>query len=358
MPPHNSSPKTKIYKAWSFNPSSVSYKNVSFQFARVQNFVLFTAAQKMTYFLIILFYWRPCLADISHLTNKFSKLLGGGGGGGGTVATLEPPLYIYDDHHFGQNHHYYVPEVTNRPPSPPPSPPTTEFTLPEIIINRSVQPDGRHYYAPPSVAYDDISATYLPPNVASTYLPPSDVVHPQSDEVPNNDEMDAGGYIITPPSQTYLPVRQPAGRQLKTGAKSTPLRLQLNEMKCLANSINGYFKVVLSVQSFLSTAPVIDEDVAAANDCNIQLVQSRIVIDINGASFSRCAIRSCDENGKAKLCLKLRFPLIKGMTTLGDSLLTLQCLVQVPIISKTHALHLGVSRDKYDAGHADFRAQF
>lgn len=317
--------------------------------------------KNMTYFLMVttLFWWRSASADISHLTNKFNKLIGGGGSVATLVLAEPPPVFVYDEQ-FDQ-HHYYVPAADpNRPaPLPPqrPSPPTTtEFTLPEIIINRSAQLKDQQHYIPPPAYDEDISGTYLPPSpISSTYLPPDEHLsnHPQFDEIPVGDSADKndGGYIISSPSQTYLPAttRQTVvGRKPKAEVnKSTaPLRLQLLEMKCLANTDSGYFKVSLAVQSFLVNVPVIDED-ASASDCNIQLVQSRIVIDINGASFSRCAIRLCNETGQGQLCLKLRFPQIKGMSTLGDSLLTLKCLPQSTIVAKTHALQVAVSRDKY-----------
>lgn len=340
--------------------------------------------QNLSRWLVFVFCFRFISADVSHLNRKLHRLL----------SHLEPPFYVYDRHH----NHYYVPpiaSVTVIPivePISPSLPSTTEFTLPEIIINRSIIPKKsldndpsqyddipNHRYIPPtqqepSVIYaDQPDNTYIPsqfrpesdqepPN--SGYLPsiihdrppvPNDGIYnlPERPDVQFDEEsaVDDTGYVLEPIPQ-YLPAaRQPESRQLKGGDFSLPLRLTLQELQCLAaNKPGGYFRATLLVQSLLEHVPVIDsETVLATSDCDIRFVNSRIFINIAGEAFERCAVKRCDSfanDEKHQLCLKLRFPQIKGMTTLGDSILTLQCQGQKRVVTKTHSLHVGVSRDK------------
>lgn len=336
--------------------------------------------------LVLVFCLSFISADISHLNRKLHRLLG----------HLEAPFNVYDP-----NHHYYVPPIASVtvipiPEAIPSIPTTTEFTLPEIIINRSIIPKKslhsdptqyddipNHRYIPPtqqepSVIYaDQLDNTYItsqsrpesdqePPNIG--YLPSitptndnpaaendgsydqSDRPDVQFDEEPAS--IDDNGYVPEPIPH-YLPVaRQPESRQLRGGGFSLPLHLTLQELQCLAaNKPGGYFRATLLVQSPLEHEPVIDsETVLATSECDIRLVNSRIIINIAGEAFERCAVKRCDplvHDENHQLCLKLRFPQIKGMTTSGDSILTLQCQGQKRVVTKTHALHVGVSRDKY-----------
>lgn len=319
---------------------------------------MYKHSRNLSRWLVFVFCFSFISGDISHLNQKLHRLLN----------NLEPPFYVYDRHH----NHYYVPPIASVPVIPiseviPPSlPSSTEFSLPEIIINRSVIPKKSLDSDP--LQYGDIpNQKYIPPtqqepsviHADNTYIPSQ--LRPESDqEPPNNhpstqndgyDHEPAIDYMMEPIPQ-YLPAaRQPDSRQLKGSGFSLPLRLTLQELQCLAAiKPGGYFRAtLLLVQSPLEHLPVIDsETVLATSECDIRLVNSRILINIAGESFERCAVKRCDSSDHDyQLCLKLRFPQIKGMTTLGDSILTLQCQGQKRVASKTHALHVGVSRDRY-----------
>lgn len=330
---------------------------------------------------VLVFYFSFVIADITHLNQKLHRLLN----------HLEPPFYVYDQHH----NHYYVPPIASVTVIPtveeisPSRPTTTEFSLPEIIINRSIIPkesldsgpsqyDANPRYIPPTQQEpsdaDQPYNTYIPPQSRPEtvqeppnigYLPSITPTHdqplaqndglydqPDRPDVQFDEEPAIDGNVLDPIPQ-YLPAaRQPESRQLKGRGFSQPLRLTLQELQCLAaNKPGGYFRAKLLVQSTLEHAPVIDsETVRATSECDIRFINSRILINIAGEEFERCAVKRCDSSAhddNHQLCLKLRFPQIKGMTTLGDSILTLQCQGQKRVVTKTHALHVGVSRDRY-----------
>lgn len=118
------------------------------------------------------------------------------------------------------------------------------------------------------------------------------------------------------------------------------LRLRLKDMRCLSA---GYFRAVLKLDSFLGAAPTVDQDNDDQQDkrCELRLSRSFLLLDISGENFDRCGVRSCGQD----LCLRLRFPAIRGLRTSGDSILTLHCKAQERVAVKTHALKMGVAND-------------
>lgn len=296
--------------------------------------------------------------------------------------TLRPP-YLPNEYNP-----YYVPDVT------------TEAFIPEIIVNRNLRDDFsavsnvrqsdsffpylNNSYLPPSnrpplmdipettqtsrppISFDPIDTpAYIPPTVAQN---PNDIVN----DFPPKPSLNPDGYkylpptqqtpsvqqdpdlsddfipIITPPSQGYLPSQSKA-RELRDelvfrdspNLKNSQLQLELNELRCLPN-IGGYFKAILSVQSFLQSVPIIENDNQDVR-CDLEVIRTRIVINIAAVDFRRCGVESC---GSQQLCLKIRFPQIQGLRTLSDAVLTLQCRTQERVVSKTHALRIGLNRDK------------
>lgn len=295
------------------------------------------------------------------------------------LRTLKPP-YLPNEYNP-----YYVPDVT------------TEAFIPEIIVNRNLrddfsssvssirQSDGiypflNNSYLPPSnrpplmdipettqptkppISFDPIDTpAYIPPTIAQN---PNDIMN----DVPTKTTLNPDGYkylpptqqiptvqqdpdssdnfipMVSPPSQGYLP-SQTRGRELRDeifpATQNSQLQLELNELRCLP-SIGGYFKAILSVQSFVQSLPMIENDVQDVR-CDLQVIRTRIVINIASADFRRCGVESC---GSQQLCLKIRFPQIQGLRTLADAVLTLQCRTQDRVVAKTHALRIGLNREK------------
>lgn len=135
------------------------------------------------------------------------------------------------------------------------------------------------------------------------------------------------------PAPVYLPPSD--GNQ-----DQNQLRLRLKDMRCLSA---GYFRAVLKLDSFLGAAPTVDQDNDDQQDkrCELRLSRSFLLLDISGENFERCGVRSCGQD----LCLRLRFPAIRGLRTSGDSILTLHCKAQERVAVKTHALKMGVAND-------------
>ncbi|KAJ6633417.1 hypothetical protein Bhyg_16333 [Pseudolycoriella hygida] len=297
--------------------------------------------------------------------------------------TLKPP---YLRNNFNP---YYIPDTTSTT--------TAEAFIPEIIVNRNLrdefnsvrQSDGffpylNNSYLPPSnqpplmdipettlstrppISFDpiDTPTAYIPPTVAQNpndvmsdfppkatsnpdgykYLPPTQ----QPPTVQQDPDLSDNFIpVISPPSQAYLPSQSKA-RELRDelifrdpeNVQSSQLQLDLNELRCLPNA-GGYFRATLSVQSFVQNLPVVENDIQDLR-CDLQVIRTRIVINIASVDFRRCGVENC---GSQQLCLKIRFPQIQGLRTLADSVLTLQCRTQDRVVSKTHALRIGLNRE-------------
>lgn len=300
--------------------------------------------------------------------------------------TLRPPYLA------GQYNPYYVPDVT------------TEPFVPEIIVNRNLRdelssvpnirqsdaflPYLNNSYLPPSppsnrpplmdfpettqparppISFDPIDTpSYIPPTVAQN---PNDIMsdfpsdgykyfQPTTQQIPSvqQDPVDISDNFTpvvapSPPSQAYLP-SQTKARELQLrdelsftdsqSLQNPQLQLELNELRCLSN-VGGYFRAILSVQSFVQSLPIVENDIQDIR-CDPQVIRTRIAISIAAADFRRCGVENC---GSQQLCLKIRFPQIQGLRTLADPVLTLQCRIQERVVSKTHALRIGLNREKY-----------
>lgn len=288
---------------------------------------------------------------------------------------------------------------------PPPQPPvsvetTTWFTLPEIIINKSSRGGGGGGYQSEVASNHNgvdsivVHNQYLPPTPTTTstttttrrplfqdelnyYLPPTNA--PPSDRNPSN-----GRYyypkppiqfdepfiepIYSPPSTTqapsnaYLPPSPPLNAYLPPVASTrsaanrtdndffgfanslrSPLRLEMTEMKCLSNGEEGFFRTKITVQSFVNALPVFEDSFG----CNhrLEISRNQILIQVPASEFKTCGVTNCGQRNE-ELCARIRFPQIRGMRTVNDAILALQCKPQERIVSRTHALKMGVSSER------------
>lgn len=286
---------------------------------------------------------------------------------------LEPPHYLYN--HINNK---YVPplesvdlhplpsisttttKATTRTPLPTT---TTEFFLPEIIVNKyteveeigDVQKDTENEdfdgYAYPTMPHP----VYLPVTTAKTTRKP--IV---------NDPLPTRQYLpphvnddVIPPNNEYIPsLRNKQPKNLfRTSTTSPPLRMELNQLRCLASPQNGYFKALLTfAPNSLEHPPVILIDGNPSgelhNVCGIRMVRTKVLVNIRSAAFQQCGVESCgnvDSTGGEivhQLCVRLSFPQIHGLMTAGDATLTLQCKVQELVAAQTHSLRIGVNRER------------
>lgn len=294
---------------------------------------------------------------------------------------LEPPYYLYD--HVTND---YIPPTVDVDlhPFPPslrpitatktttrkPFSTTTEFFLPEIIVNKytetdeaAVQREEEEFngYPPPTSPHP----IYLPVTTSKTtrkpivhdpvptaqYLPPPNV-DPQT---PVDDTLEPSGQYI--PSSRF---KQP--KQLfrfpttikQSISPAQPLRMELTQLRCLASPQHGYFKALLTfAPNALELPPVfmIDGNPSAAHDaCGIRMVRTKVLIAIRSTAFQQCGVEPCGETSSGghyhQLCVRLSFPQISGMMTAGDASLTLQCRVQELVAAQTHSLRIGVNRER------------
>ncbi|XP_055844653.1 uncharacterized protein LOC129911042 [Episyrphus balteatus] len=296
------------------------------------------------------------------------------------------------------------PPFPNPVQQPPPVSSTTEFFLPEVISNRRLKDSSQHngnfipfnQYLPPPV--DDghntfqtaqtPSLAYLPPKAEKPivvlddpssgdqgyeYHEPSTSTSNPNDEEPSLQFPSAllppaaenpvflgdnptpttttkkpnQGYYYDPPGTSFPenPIFQDSG-----SGKVPQVRLHVKEMRCLENK-NGFFRAVLQIESFLSTTPLIEND---SNDpkCSVKLNRNLLIVNVEAEDFQKCGVHYC---GK-ELCLRLRFPSIRGIRTSFDSLLALRCTTQNRVAAKTHALKMGISNDIRKAKNTDVYA--
>lgn len=263
-------------------------------------------------------------ADISHLFKTFAG---------------------YEGNHLGYNYD---------PPSVPASilfPQTTQspFQLPEIIVNRNIQqpaapsaayllpappPPSDHFPVHPPLA-DEPTDSYLPPleddephRPSVTYLPPPAT---ESD-------------VYLPPPSTETTVLHDDGYHYDRPAKwsearSAPIRIEMNDLRCLLNRNGGYFKASLNLTNLANASPVIDIDLIDKR-CRFRRTKTKFALDIQASDFRRCGVYVCSDK---ELCIRLRFATIAGMKSASDALLTLQCKLQEKIAVKTHAIRFGVA---------------
>lgn len=272
--------------------------------------------------------------------------------------------------------YFYDPPLAPTLTTVPPTAPTPPF-LPEIIVNKKTplftsevtynHPDiPRDVYLPPAppserpIIIPPLSDEFEPPAIypaveipaSSAYLPPvgsqqhdppnaylPSSVEPLLPQPPAMDEAFDGGYHYPTPHARGL-----KEINFSRAVKHTPLQLELNDLRCL-NSFkgrNGYFKVNIVVQSFIENLPIVDTDIQDPR-CRINLIRTKFVLNLSANDFHRCGVYSCSDH---EFCLKIRFPQIDGMKSIGDAILTLQCKIQEKTTSKIHSLRFGVNNFK------------
>uniref|UniRef100_A0A1B0AFH3 ZP domain-containing protein n=1 Tax=Glossina pallidipes TaxID=7398 RepID=A0A1B0AFH3_GLOPL len=117
----------------------------------------------------------------------------------------------------------------------------------------------------------------------------------------------------------------------------------LRELRCLSSpDKSGFFHVILRInQSILTIVPVVDND-SAEKSCQFSLQQNHFILYMKEEYFEKCGVYHC----AGDLCLRVRFPSIRGMRTGSDSILTLHCEIQKKVAVKTHAIKMGVTREE------------
>lgn len=212
------------------------------------------------------------------------------------------------------------------------------YYLPPTAANKPNK--GRHlyYYPKPPIQFDEPFVEPVP-----AYLPPASPSPPVLQYLPPP----------TTPVHGYLPPSTIGTRTAATNRSEndffallnparSPLRLELVEMKCLSSSPDGFFRTRITVQSFINTMPVF-EDVSGCSH-RLEIVRNQLQIHIPANEFRACGVSACGEKNE-ELCTRIRFPQIDRIRTASDAILALQCKQQERIVSRTHALRMGVSSD-------------
>lgn len=226
---------------------------------------------------------------------------------------------------FGRN--FY--QATYGPVSPSP--------LPEIIVNRARAPGidprsnrGYNYPRPTTPIPPSRDEGYLPPlqDPELDYLPPlPTTLQPPRDEVYEPDS----SYLPPLRSAKDLDFFRPSVNSL------SGMKVEVRDLKCL-QSPNGYFRAQLFMHNSVDTVPVIEQD-SGDPRCEIRALNSQSYVNLVSEDFSRCGVYSCGED----LCLKLRFPQIRGLKTGNDLALTLQCKLPERVVAKTHSIRVGLN---------------
>lgn len=289
---------------------------------------------------------------------------------------LEPPHYLYNN----VNNEYVpplesvdlhpltstsLPITTTKATTRRPFTTTTEFFLPEIIVNKYTEADEANDFE------KDEDFQGYPTIPHPIYLPVTTIRNPII-----NDPLPTRHYIPPPPSNTdlqtpqadipvdpisnqYLPpyLRNKQPKNLfRIPTTIQPLRMELNQLRCLASSQNGYFKALLSFgPNSIDNPPVILIDGNPTSSdlhhlCGIRMVRTKVLVNIRSEVFQQCGVEPCGETSSSgdgqQLCVRLSFPQISGMMTAGDATLTLQCKVQELVATQTHSLRVGVHKER------------
>ncbi|KAL5289490.1 hypothetical protein ACFFRR_009546 [Megaselia abdita] len=283
------------------------------------------------------------------MTVSFSILVGVFGIASADIPHLFPNFGIF-----------HKPQAAGSIYGPPPTiSQTTEFLLPEVILNK--QTKQYHYIPPPStpIVVDDNPQEYLPPHydlnrqllvysngkegyvydkpTTSTSTTSSSLGDfPVDQEVPVEESYDYNP--PKPASPTYLPPsNQP---EFRNTIAAEELHINIKDMRCM-NSANGFFRAIIKVEDvYLGSVPLVDYE-PYDKSCDFKLSRNYIAIDIDHFNFKTCGVRDCGNN----LCVKLRFPLISGLKSGADNFLTLQCKPQNRIAEKSHSFKMGVTND-------------
>lgn len=272
----------------------------------------------------------------------------GGGGGGGYGGY---PSEVASNHNGDSIvvHNQYL------PPTPPPTTTTTTTQRPPLQ-------DELNYYLPPSSSSASSSSDRNPNNGRNMYhypRPPIQFDEPFIEPVYSPPATQPPQYLppplASPPLNAYLPPTSVAATRSVTSNKTdndffafstptrSPLRLEMTEMKCLSNGEDGYFRTRITVQSFINTLPVFEDSFGCGH--RLEISRNQILIQIPANEFRGCGVSQCGQRNE-ELCARLRFPQIRGMRTVNDAILALQCKPQERTVSKTHALKMGVSSER------------
>ncbi|KAH8394019.1 hypothetical protein KR215_008834 [Drosophila sulfurigaster] len=305
--------------------------------------------------LLLLLSISPSTADVAHFFAAPADF--------GSYNQLDPASFQLP---LSQSILYGRPVVSNPVTPAPVASPTTEFSLPEIVENRNVKglsqrsnnfiPLSQHYLPPalderpnyeapkPS---DEVTGYYYPqpststttrnPTTASTQRP---IIVQDPNEVNEVEQSGFLGYDYNAPPQNpskpspvYLP-------PVASNPEQQQLRLRVKDMRCLQSR---YFRAILKLDNFLGATPVLDNDSENEKDrhCELKMSRSFLLLDIAATDFDHCGVHACGQD----LCLRIRFPAIRGLRTASDSILTLHCKVQERVASKVQALKMGVAND-------------
>lgn len=237
--------------------------------------------------------------------------------------------------------------------------------LPEIIINRQARPfdprsnrNGGYIINRPNIPFNPTQRPQLDPEVNNEYLPPSSerpfneyLPPPTTSTTPLppflDEEQNNGYYYDPPPDNSYLPPASgpfnPRNAKDLDFFRSAPnslnsMKVELKEMNCMTNP-SGYFKAQMKIHNNIDTFPVVEHDTSDPR-CEIKTLRSQALINIVSDDFGRCGVYNCAGND---LCVRVRFPLIRGLRTRDDLILTLQCKLHERVVGKTHSIKLGVN---------------
>lgn len=274
------------------------------------------------------------------------------------VRTTIAPQRDFQGYYYDPPSNAYIPpeQPFADEPQPPPQIPPILDEYPSV--DNQYLPPNEDPETPDNIPFSDPPVNdYLPPPqqppqrdeiiIVTTesgyqYNPPSSPAPPFADEGFSNPSTD-NGYHYDRPSNAYLP---PTGRALRDELPNNarPIRLQLNDLTCLDNT-GGFFRSSLTIQSAIDSVPLVDvTSDGDLNGCDIRVAQNRLLVDIDASKFNKCGVQQCGVNAR-ELCLRLRFPQIAGMRTAADSILTLQCKIQLRVVAKTHSVRLGINND-------------
>ncbi|XP_059622624.1 uncharacterized protein LOC132265855 [Phlebotomus argentipes] len=144
--------------------------------------------------------------------------------------------------------------------------------------------------------------------------------------------------FVYPPQEIIINRDETSGLYLPVNSASASLKMTLKELKCCSG---GFFRARIQMKSSLPALPSIDS-AFPLNNCHVRIFGDQLRIEIPGQNFQECGVSNCGEN----LCLRMRFPHVKGLKTASDGLLTLKCRPQKPLVTQNQILRLSVEENQ------------
>lgn len=171
------------------------------------------------------------------------------------------------------------------------------------------------------------------------YLPPSSINPPPSPlyPLPPHESDIIPTLLPEIPLNQYLPPPPPPLNYGTYKHAKHNEQIRVLNMSCLDTNKKKYFRANFRISSglFYDKLPIIE---GAKRDC-IEMIGNgnNFVFNFNGNDFTDCGVKYCYDNER-NMCVKIRFPTVRGIRLPEDFTIILQCKSQEVVATQTKLL--------------------